>query len=76
MKRKSTNKIPLKGEEFEPEIEDILSPSLFFAFSGNNKPYAILVGYQEDVKVNGIDKEDMAFISIAFDLPLITPVYP
>lgn len=62
----------LKGEDYDPRVEDITAPSLFLSYSLRNKPVAFMAGYQWGLKSIEGGKENMAFISVAFDLPLFT----
>lgn len=62
----------LKGDEYDVDIEDITAPSYFFSFSSNSSPISIQVGYQDEIPVTVNKTEDMYFISLTFDLPLVT----
>lgn len=62
----------LKGGEYDAKFEDILAPSIFLAYSSRSKPFSILAGYQKGIKVDDNFETEGPFISIAFDLPIIT----
>lgn len=62
----------LRGDSYDAKTEDILSPSVFLSWSSASRPFSILVGYQEDIKIENGLKEDAAFIAFAFDLPIAT----
>ncbi len=62
----------LRGDSYDAKTEDILSPSIFVSWSSASRPFSILVGYQEDIKIENGLKEDAAFIAFAFDLPIAT----
>lgn len=61
----------LRGDAYDARLEDIKAPSYFLAFSGRNRPFAVLLGYQEDVQTAPGRREDVGFVSFAFDLPLL-----
>jgi len=62
----------LRGESYTAKLDDIKAPSYFLAYSAANRPFALIVGYQRRVMPGTSDKVGYGFLSISFDLPLIT----
>ncbi|TNC79703.1 MAG: hypothetical protein C9356_17975 [Oleiphilus sp.] len=64
----------LQETSYEAKLDHIKSPSLFFSYTFNAYPAAILVGYQKDITLAEHEDEKMEsmFISLAFDLPIFT----
>lgn len=61
----------LRGSAYDARLEDIKAPSYFLAVSGRHRPFAVLIGYQEDVQTAPGRREDVGFVAFAFDLPLL-----
>lgn len=64
--------IELKGNDYSAKFEDILAPSIFFAYSLKSKPITFLAGYQRGIKIADNIETQGPFISIVFDLPIFT----
>lgn len=61
----------LRGSAYDARLDDIKTPSYFLAVSAPHRPFAVLVGYQQDVQTAPGRREDVGFLSFAFDLPLL-----
>jgi len=62
----------LRGRDYDAKVEDILSPSIYLSWSAKNRPFSILLGYQRDIRLKSTEKENSYFLSLAFDLPILT----
>ncbi len=60
------------GDDYSPKASDVIAPSYFLAISSRKHPFAILIGYQDNVPVGEDEEKSGAFISVSFDLPLFT----
>jgi hypothetical protein len=60
----------LINEEYTASFDDIFAPSYFLSFSLKRAPVAVLVGYQDKIKLTETAETSGPFIGITFDLPI------
>ena len=62
----------LRNSDYSAKFEDILAPSVFLSYSFRTKPISILLGYQSGIKIDEDAETEGAFLSVGFDLPILT----
>lgn len=62
----------LRGEAYDPNVEDVLAPSYFISINSRYRPFAVQIGYQNDITQNDGRKRDTWFTALSFDLPIYT----
>ncbi|WOH38964.1 hypothetical protein RI844_07020 [Thalassotalea fonticola] len=62
----------LKQDDYSAKFDDILAPSVFISYTSKSKPFAVLFGFQDKIKVAEDYETNGIFLSLVFDLPIYT----
>ena len=61
----------LKDEEYSAEFADVVAPSVALSISGRRRPFSLMVGYQDGIRVDEERETHALFLAFVFDLPLL-----
>ncbi|MAL97756.1 MAG: hypothetical protein CL583_04810 [Alteromonadaceae bacterium] len=61
----------LKGEEYDPNVEDIIAPAYFISLYRRDGPLSFQLGYQKNIKNNLGEEDNRGFLAVSLDLPIL-----
>lgn len=62
----------LKDQEYDASFEDVYSWSYYLSVSHRNRPYALVLGFQNGIRLGESDEVDAVFLGLGIDLPILT----